>query len=433
MVKKKLQEAERNYTFEEVTANKNNSGSLWKIINRAIPSKDNQRPAFTKDVTVLTNEFNQFFAKVGLNAADAVQRLREEHNITVRDFSFETRIDNSSMELFNLRTVSREEVRRIVTSLPMNKSPGPDKISARVIKDCLPVILGPLTDIINCSILTSTFPDNWKDAEVILILKDGDHEKAANNRPLSLLAVVSKVLERIVLNQFNAYLTKNNRLTSHQSGNKKAHSTETLNILLTDKILEAMDKKQITALVLLLHKLSILGASSSTVKWFKSYLTGRRQYVRIGSACSNTLPITHGVPQGAILSPLLFCIYLNDLPTAPTFCNLESYVDDSKLFMSFPLVELDAATEKLEQDLHSVAQWCCENHVLINPDKTKLLFLGTRQMLSRLPEVPRVVFLGKTLEPTDSAKDLGVFLDPHLTYDYHISFVVSPFSQGFAK
>ena len=113
-------------------------------------------------------------------------------------------------------------------------------------------------------------------------VKDGDHEKAANNRPLSLLAVASKVFERIVLNQFSAYLTKNNRLTSHQSSHKKAHSTETLNILLTDKILEAMDKKQITALVLvdlskafdsidharLLHKLSILGASPSTVKWF---------------------------------------------------------------------------------------------------------------------------------------------------------------------
>ena len=93
------------------------------------------------------------------------------------------------------------EVRRIVTSFPMNKSPGPDKISARVLKDCLPIILGPLTDIINCSILTSTFPDSWKEAEVIPILKDGDHEKAANNRPLSLLAVASKVLERIVLNQ----------------------------------------------------------------------------------------------------------------------------------------------------------------------------------------------------------------------------------------
>ena len=200
-----------------------------------------------------------------------------------------------------------------------------------------------------------------------------------------------------------------------------------------------MDKKQITALVLLhlskafdsidharlLHKLSILGASTSTVKWFKSYLTGCRQYMRIGSAYSDTLPITQGVPQGAILSPLLFCIYLNDLPTAPTFCNLESYVDDSKLFMSFPLVELDAAIERLEQDLRIVAQWCCENHLIINRDRTKLLFLGTRQMLSRLPEDPEVVFLGKTLKPTDSAEDLRVFLDPHRSYDHHISCVIS--------
>ena len=163
-------------------------------------------------MAILTNEFNQFLAKVGLNAADTAQRLRE--NIIVRDFSSENGIDTTSMEVFNLRTV--EEVRQIVTSLPMNKSLGPDKISACVLKDCLPVILGPLTDIFNCSILTSTFPDNWKEAEVILILKDGDHERAANNRPLSLLAVASKVLERIVLNQFSAYLTKNNHLTSHQ-------------------------------------------------------------------------------------------------------------------------------------------------------------------------------------------------------------------------
>ena len=163
-------------------------------------------------MAILTNEFNKFFAKVGLNAADTAQRLRE--NIIVRDFSSENGIDTTSMEVFNLRTV--EEVRQIVTSLPMNKSLGPDKISACVLKDCLPVILGPLTDIFNCSILTNTFPDNWKEAEVIPILKDGDHERAANNRPLSLLAVASKVLERIVLNQFSTYLTKNNHLTSHQ-------------------------------------------------------------------------------------------------------------------------------------------------------------------------------------------------------------------------
>ena len=167
-----------------------------------------------------------------------------------------------------------------------------------------------------------------------------------------------------------------------------------------------MGKKQITALVLLdlskafdsidharlLHNLSIVGASPSTVNWFKSYLSSRYQYVRIGSTHSNTLPITHGAPQGAILSPLLFCIYLNDLLLAPSSCNQKSYVDDSKLFLSLSLIELDAAIEKLEQDLLSVAQWCCENHLLINPDKTKLLFLGSRQTLSKLPQNPSISF-----------------------------------------
>ena len=120
--------------------------------------------------------------------------------------------------------------------------------------------------------------------------------------------------------------------------------------------------------ILSLFVILILHASPTTVNWFKSYLSGRYQYVRIASTHSDTLPITHSVPQGAILSPLLFRIYLNDLPLVPSSCNLESYVDDSKLFLSFPLIELDEAIEKLEQDLLSVAQWCCENHLLINPD-----------------------------------------------------------------
>ena len=122
----------------------------------------------------------------------------------------------------------------------------------------------------------------------------------------------------------------------------------------------------------LLQKLSAVGASPATVSWFQSYLTGRTQSVRIDSVLSDQLLITHGVTQGAILSPLLFRTYLNDLPGAPQFCQLESYVDDCKVLLSFPVTDFNDAKIKLEQDLLKVAICCCENQLLINSDKTKL-------------------------------------------------------------
>ena len=129
-----------------------------------------------------------------------------------------------------------------------------------------------------------------------------------------------------------------------------------------------MDKKKLSALILLdlskafdsishqrlLQKLSVVGVSSATVSWFQSYLTGRTQSVLINSVLSDPLLIPHGVPQDAILSPLLFCIYLNDLPGAPQFCHLESYVDDSKILLSFPVTDFNDAKIKLEEDLHKV-------------------------------------------------------------------------------
>ena len=185
-----------------------------------------------------------------------------------------------------------------------------------VVKDALPAILPILTDIINSSLLTSVFPSPWKESEIVPTPKDGgDPEVANENRPVSLLPALSKICERVALNQFTEYATKRNCLSGHQSGNKKRHSTEILNILTSDLALEAMDRKQVTALVLLdlskafdsidhmslLKKLCAMGTSKEAIEWFRSYLIGRKQLVRIGCETSEPHLVSYGVPGPGIV------------------------------------------------------------------------------------------------------------------------------------
>ena len=278
-----------------------------------------------------------------------------------------------------------------------NKAPGHDKVRMSTIKDALPCILPVVTDIINCSLQTSVFPSAWKISEVTPLLKEGDHEVANNNGPLSLLPAISKICEQVALNQLTSYMNEKKCLSKHQSGNKKLHSCETLGVFMTDKMFKVMDSKELTVIVLLdfskafdsidhrklLTKLKALGLSLGALEWFKSYLTEKTQQVKIGSVVSEPGLITHGVPQGSILGPTLFNIYLNDLPTIPNFSDLESYVDDSKLYLSFPIKYVSEVMWNINEDLSKITAWCCHNSLLINPDKTKVLVLGTPQMLQR--------------------------------------------------
>ena len=213
------------------------------------------------------------------------------------------------------------------------------------------------------------FPLAWKKSEVIPTLKEGDYEIPNDNRPDSLLPVASEICERVVLNQLMEYMYQKGFLTEHQSGNKKLHSTETLNILVLDMILDAMDRKELTAAVLLdlskafdsiehsllFKELHSLRLSRKAVDWFKSYPSDRSQSVRIGHMPSEDRVITHGIPQGSILGPALFSIYINDLPTTPIACPLESYVDDFKIYLSFSFKDINVDEIQLTDDLRRIA------------------------------------------------------------------------------
>ena len=209
------------------------------MINNVVPSKSQKRHVYSKELKTIANDFNSYSSSVGSRAADTVAQLAIDKYLN----SSSLLPALSTTDCFSFSPVSCEFVRRVILSLPLNKAPGPDKIKAKVFRDSLEVVLGPIKDIINYCFRTTTFLSDWKTAEI----KEGDNKEPSNNWPLSLLNFASKVCEKIALEQFSAYLGSHDCLSSHQSGNKLLHSTETLNIYTTDLMLEAMDKKKISA------------------------------------------------------------------------------------------------------------------------------------------------------------------------------------------
>ena len=175
---------------------------------------------------------------------------------------------------------------------------------------------------------------------------------------------------------------------------------------------------------ILFCKIQSVGASTSALKRFNSYLTNRYQVVRIHSFVSYSFAAECGVPQGSILGPLLFSIYVNGLPEILRHCSTECYVDDKKLLVSFNLHDSQRIVQEMNEDLLQVRNWCFGDRLLLNQDKSKLIALGSRQMISKLPEF-HFSLLGKDISPLQSARDLGVTLDSNLTFDNHITTMVS--------
>ena len=176
---------------------------------------------------------------------------------------------------------------------------------------------------------------------------------------------------------------------------------------------------------LLINKLYKLGVSFAACSWFLSYLSQHMQVVKMEDSLSEPLPMKAGVPQGSILGPALFTLYVNDILLVPKRCRALGYMDDTKVFMELPSSQHPEAVTAVNQDLRDISSWCCAHSLLINPDKTKHIFVGVPQLTRSISTLPSVMLLGKEVKPSTVTKDLGVHIDCHLTYNEHIAKTVS--------
>ena len=247
--------------------------------------------------------------------------------------------------------------------------------------------------LINLSITTSTVPEGCKISKLKPLYKKGATTDPKNYRPISLLPLISKIYERVVQIQLQSYLDENNILYKYQSGFRKHHSTNTCLSVIANKVLHGFDKGLVTGMILidlqkafdtidhgiLLKKLSYIGLSESSITWFKSYLTNRKFQVNIEEVFSTPAEVLCGVPQGSILGPLLFLIYVNDMPESVS-CDLYLYADDS--FLLFSNKEASKVEQKLNTEFNNLCDWFEDNKLSIHlgEDKTKSILFSRRKI-----------------------------------------------------
>ena len=281
--------------------------------------------------------------------------------------------------------------------------------------------------------LTGIFPDEWKSARVTPLYKNsGKRNDPTNYRPISVIPVVAKVFERVVYDQLYYYLTKNCILSRYQSGFRSLHSTVTALLEATDSWAMNIDRGFVNAVVfldlkkafdtvdhnILLTKLQYYGIRGSCHNWFTSYLSNRTQTCLMNSFMSSPKLVKCGVPQGTILGPLLFLLYINDLPNCLYFSQPRMYADDTSL--TFASVDLKHIDDCLNYDLNRVYIWLSANKLTLNLTKTEFMLVASRQKLSTFSVIPSFSINDHPVKQVSSVKSLGVHIDQNMSWDCHI-------------
>ena len=321
-----------------------------------------------------------------------------------------------------------------LNNLNISKSPGHDNLHPRILKELSETLAKPLCLIFNSSLRTSILPDDWKKAHISAVYKRKGVKSSANNyRPISLTSIVCKILESIIRDAVIDHMQTNNLFSDMQYGFIPGRSTSLQLLKMLDFVTDAVDSScQVDVAYMdfvkafdqvphrrLMAKVESYGITGDILKWIRSFLSERFQRVVVNSDMSPWAPVLSGIPQGSVLGPILFVIYVNDLPDV-TKCLTLLYADDTKVLNKISCVE-DVSC--LQEDLTSLQSWSAKWLLSFHPEKCKVLTIGTKSNCDK--DVNRKYYLGQgvsqhDLENVNCMRDLGVCVDSVLSFDSHI-------------
>lgn len=330
---------------------------------------------------------------------------------------------------------SSHDVCKLISKLDNNSAAGVDSITSVMLKRTSSSISPILSYLFNLSLTTGRIPDAWKLSRVIPVFKSGDPHAASNYRPISLQPICCKLLEKVIHSQVLHHLNSNNILTDRQFGFLPRSSTsDALTTALHDWY-EHLEGRKCVAMALfdlskafdrvphspLLLKLRAVGITGPLLSWFRSYLSNRSQLVAVHGADSNPVPVLSGVPQGSVLGPLLFLIYVNDLCLSTFSLNssLVLYADDTTLYK--PIID-SADLVSFQSDINTIHDWFCCNHLTANASKTKVMVISTKK--DPFPNL-NLLLNNQPIERVSSAKFLGIWITDRLSWNLHIENICS--------